>query len=684
MKNKKIIALMGNPNVGKSTVFNEITGSHQHTGNWTGKTVDVAKGEFYYKYNDYDIYDLPGTYSLLSSSEEERIARDFLSFEEYDCVVVVVDSTALLKNLNLVYQVCEVTDRVILLLNLADEAKKKNIFIDTQKLSNELCIPVIRATARSGKGINALLEQINTICTNQGDISSTEIAYSKHIEDACKNVKKALDEAIGPNKRNRFYALRLLENNNSFNSSFEKRFGSIGSFEGLTSALKKSWRLLEESGISQEEYTREIAVNILDKAFETTDSTVKSMPSKKEEREKLLDKILLGKYTSVPVMLIMLGVVLWITIAGSNYPSEFLRSNFDSFEIWLADRLYGAGFSETFISLTVNGMLRVLLWVVAVMLPPMAIFFPLFAILEDFGILPRFAFNLDRPFERCGACGKQALTTCMGFGCNAVGVTGCRIIDSPRERLVAIITNSLTPCNGRFPLLIAIISMFFCENSLLCAVILLGFIVLSLSATLINSKVLTSTLLKGVNSSLIIELPSYRRPKFLRLITDTVREKIILVLFRAVVVAAPAGLIIWALANIDVKDTTLLCAIADALNPIGEIIGLDGVMLLAFILGFPANEIVIPIALMAYLSTGEMNDYSSLENLRSILTDNGWTDTTAICTCIFSMFHFPCSTTLLTIWKETKSIKWSALSVLAPLVTGFIMCLFINLISKLF
>ena len=595
---------MGNPNVGKSTVFNEITGSHQHTGNWTGKTVDTAKGKYYYKYNNYELVDLPGTYSLITMSEEERIAKDFLLNEKYDCVVMVVDSTALLRNLNLVYQVLEITNKIVLLLNLNDEAKKKNITIDKNILSNLLGVPVIKATARSGKGINELLEEVHLICTNGED-----------------------------------YYTRQGIDFDAFDTPF-----------------------------------------MLEKAEFVVEKAVVSLPSKKERFEERLDKILLGKYTSIPIMLLLFGLVLWLTVAGSNYPSDILRSVFDSFELWLAKTMADAGISDRIISLLVNGVLRVLLWVVAVMLPPMAIFFPLFAILEDIGILPRFAFNLDQPFERCGACGKQALTTCMGFGCNAVGVTGCRIIDSPRERLVAVITNSLTPCNGRFPLLIAVISMFFCQNSVGAAAILLSFIVLSVLMTFVCSKVLTSTVLKGVNSSMLIELPSFRKPRILKLIGDTIREKILFVLLRAAVVAAPAGLLIWVLANIKVGDTTLLCRISEILAPIGNIMGLDGVMLFAFILGFPANEIVIPVALIAYLASGEMSDYSSLESLKTILTDNGWTSVTALCVCIFSMFHFPCSTTLLTIWKETKSLKWTLLSICTPLAAGFILCVLVNLI----
>lgn len=443
---------MGNPNVGKSTVFNEITGSHQHTGNWTGKTVDIAKGEYYYKFTDYELIDLPGTYSLLSSSEEERLARDYLCFEEYDCVVCVVDATNLLRNLNLVLQVVEVTDKVVMLINLTDEAKKKNINIDFDKLTKILGIPVIRATARSGKGINDLLEQVHLIANGTVKNEPKALFYSNTIENAAHQVIRGLKGCIDTDKNLRFFALRLLENDDSFNHSFKMHFGEDIFHNGsLRANLAKAKNDLRQLGYDNDKYVKAITAAIFEKTNSIAEQTVEIMPSKKERRERALDNILLGKYTSIPVMLLLLGVVLWLTIAGSNYPSDFLRTVFDSFEVWLADVLINIGVSQVIVSLFVNGILRVLLWVVAVMLPPMAIFFPLFALLEDFGILPRVAFNLDGAFECCGACGKQALTTCMGYGCNAVGVTGCRIIDSPRERLVAIITNSLTPCNGRLP-----------------------------------------------------------------------------------------------------------------------------------------------------------------------------------------------------------------------------------------
>ncbi len=677
MNGRKRVLLAGNANVGKSTVFNEITGSRQHTGNWTGKTVDIAAGHYYYKFNDYEIIDLPGTCSLLSVSEEERIAKRYLCFEDYDCVICVVDATCVERNLKLVLQILEVTSRVVVLLNLCDEAKKQNISVDEKALSDMLGVPVVRATARSGKGINRLLEQVHMLCTCSGESRGYTVDYGAAVEPARKLVKAAISGAVDADKRAEFYALRILEDDAETAEYIGKRCADTAAFEEAVACAK---RILESVNMDGEAYQSIVVSRLHTAAHEIAVNAVEELPSDEKRRHALLDRILLGKFTSIPVMLAIICLVLWLTIVGSNYPSALLRSAFDSFELRTAEALLHLGVNETFVNIFVCGMLNVLLWVVAVMLPPMAIFFPLFSLLEDFGFLPRLAFNLDGAFERCGACGKQALTTCMGYGCNAVGVTGCRIIDSPRERLVAVVTNSLTPCNGRFPLLIAVISMFFTQNSVEAALILMGLLCLSMLMTFASSSVLSSTVLKGEPSSFTLELPAFRRPKFFRVIGETVKERVLPVLLRAAVVAAPAGVVIWALSNISVGGETLLASISQALDPVGRALGLDGVLLLAFILSFPANEIVIPIALTAYLSKNVMSDYSSLSDLRDILLANGWTAKTALCTCIFSMFHFPCSTTLITIFKETKSLKWTLLSVLTPLASGVLLCLAVNLL----
>lgn len=674
---RRTVALVGNANVGKSTVFNEITGMKQHTGNWTGKTVDTASGEYYYKFNDYTLVDLPGTYSLLSSSEEERVARDFLIWNKVDCVVIVADSTNLLRNLNLVLQTLELTGNAVLLLNLWDEAVKRNIFIDKKKLSELLGIPVVSSTARSGKGVNELLEQVHKIVTGDCCPEQLRVKYVSPIEQAERRCEKGLSKYFKTDIDMRFLALRVLENDPSFNASLEKNLS--GGFQDDFDVLK-SREILSRFNFDGENYVQSVTASISQQAERIFSQSVKQLPSREEKKQNMIDRVLLGRYTAVPAMLLLVGVVLWLTMVGANYPSSILKSAFDAAEAWLASNSLALGIPDVIVNMVVHGVLRVLFWVVAVMLPPMAIFFPLFALLEAYGVLPRIAFNLDRGFEKCGACGKQALTTCMAYGCNAVGVTGCRIIDSPRERLIAIITNSLTPCNGRFPLLIVIISMFFCDNSFAGAAVMLAFVLLSLSATMLSAKILSSTVLRGEKSAFVLELPPYRRPQFFKVIGETVKEKIVFVLLRAVVVAAPAGLLIWCLANIKAGGSSLLAYLADFLDPAGRFIGLDGVMLLAFILGFPANEIVIPIALMTYLASGNLGDYSSVDALKTILTDNGWTWVTALCAAVFSMFHFPCSTTLLTIWKETRSVKWTALSVIVPLALGVTVCAVLNFV----
>lgn len=674
---RRTVALVGNANVGKSTVFNEITGMKQHTGNWTGKTVDTASGEYYYKFNDYTLVDLPGTYSLLSSSEEERVARDFLIWNKVDCVVIVADSTNLLRNLNLVLQTLELTGNAVLLLNLWDEADKRNIIIDKKKLSELLGIPVVSSTARSGKGVNELLEQVHKIVTGDCCPEQLRVKYVSPIEQAERRCEKGLSKYFKTDIDMRFLALRVLENDPSFNASLEKNLS--GGFQDDFDVLK-SREILSRFNFDGENYVQSVTASISQQAERIFSQSVKQLPSREEKKQNMIDRVLLGRYTAVPAMLLLVGVVLWLTMVGANYPSSILKSAFDAAEAWLASQSLALGIPDVIVNMVVHGVLRVLFWVVAVMLPPMAIFFPIFALLEAYGVLPRIAFNLDRGFEKCGACGKQALTTCMAYGCNAVGVTGCRIIDSPRERLIAIITNSLTPCNGRFPLLIVIISMFFCDNSFAGAAVMLAFVLLSLSATMLSAKILSSTVLRGEKSAFVLELPPYRRPQFFKVIGETVKEKIVFVLLRAVVVAAPAGFLIWCLANIKAGGSSLLAYLADFLDPAGRFIGLDGVMLLAFILGFPANEIVIPIALMTYLASGNLGDYSSVDALKTILTDNGWTWVTALCAAVFSMFHFPCSTTLLTIWKETRSVKWTALSVIVPLALGVTVCAVLNFV----
>jgi ferrous iron transport protein B len=378
-------------------------------------------------------------------------------------------------------------------------------------------------------------------------------------------------------------------------------------------------------------------------------------------------------------MLLMLSGALWLTIAGANYPSNLLARILFFLEEPLSKLLTLLSAPERLRSLLVDGVFKTLAWVVSVMLPPMAIFFPLFTLLEDSGFLPRIAFNLDNFFRKACAHGKQALTMCMGFGCNAAGVTGCRIIDSPRERLIAIMTNNFVPCNGRFPTLIAVLSMFFAAGgplrSAVSALALAALILFGVAMTVLVSRLLSKTVLKGLPSSFYLELPPYRRPQLGRVVVRAIFDRTLFVLGRAVSVAAPAGLLIWLLANIRAGDMSLLGRCAGFLDPFARLLGLDGYILLAFVLGFPANEIVVPIIIMSYTATGSLTDSDSLARLHALFVEHGWTRLTAICMLLFSLLHWPCGTSCLTIKKETRSLKWTLLSFAIPTLAGIFTCL---------
>ena len=609
-----IIALVGNPNVGKSTLFNALTHLRQHTGNWPGKTVEVARGHYLYHGATYTLVDLPGTYSLHPGSAEEEVTRDYLLSKEADVTLVVADATCLERNLMLVLQVMATTWPVVVCVNLLDEAARKHIQVDLNTLQKLLGCPVIGAAARSGRGLPQL--------------------------------QKLLEEAV----------------------SAPPPPPPATAADGLCPCRQAAVLALRAREIAAQ------AVTIDEEAAHRLD--------------RRLDRLLTSRKGGIPAMLLLLAGILWLTMAGANVPSALLSDFLFGLREPIRQLLEGLGAPWWAVGALVDGVYQTTAWVVSVMLPPMAIFFPLFTLLEDVGYLPRVAFNMDHFFHRSGAHGRQALTMCMGLGCNACGVMGCRIIQSPRERLIAILTNAFMPCNGRFPTLIALISLFFTVGSglwrsLWSALLLMGCIVLAVAMTLWSSRILSATVLKGLPSAFSLELPPYRFPRLGQVLVRSVLDRTLFVLGRAVTVAAPAGLIIWIAANITVGEQSILLHLAGSLEGPGRFLGMDGVILLAFFLGFPANEIVMPCILMGYLSAGTLVDYSGLPQLHGILTANGWTTATALSVLVFTLFHFPCGTTCLTIWRETKSLRWTALAIVLPLAAGVILCSVIHWVSVL-
>ncbi len=649
---KRSACLIGNPNVGKSSIFNSLTGSLQHTGNWTGKTVSNEKKEFVYQDTLWELVDLPGTYSLMCESDEEKIASDFVLENDYDLAVVICDATNLERSMELLLEVLDVKKEVVVALNLMDEARKRQIFIDKELLEKKLGIPVVLTSAKEGVGLDILLEKMNhAVFTN-----TFLVEHTPQIERFCKYfVRERKGEAIK----------YLVDEEYSMQKDLQEEKRKVLHF----------YQKMISKAMIRESY-HENALKILEGVIE-----------RKEEKEKKEDKIwnflFSNRFTSFPLMLLLLFGILWLTIYFSNIPSDLLFSFFEFLEKPLYSLL--SFLPVSVLNPLIYGGYRTLYWVVSVMTPPMLIFFPLFSLLEDYGLLPRIAFNLDQPFSKCGSCGKQSLTMCMGLGCNAVGVTGTRIMESKKMRLLSILTNVFMPCNGRFPAMIAIIGMFFVQDAsflgsiysaLILSLIILGGILL----TFLVTYLLNFFVLKNEKPIFILELPSFRKPKILKTIYFSIKEKALHVLKRAMVVSFPAGLLIYFLANVQIEGLSILTYLKDFLNPFGVLIGLDGAILLAFLLGMPANEIVIPMLLLLYSNGGMLTSYESLDSLKNIFLVNHWTILTAINFLILSLCHFPCATTLLTIKKETNSWFYTILSFVLPTMIGIVLCFIINLI----
>lgn len=682
-KDKYLLCLAGNPNTGKSSIFNVLTNLKQHTGNWPGKTISNARGEFRINDKEFILVDVPGTYSLFGLSEDEIVARDFICFGKSDLTLVITAATSLERDLNLVFQILEYSKKVIVVVNLMDEARKKKIEINKLKLIYKLGVPVVFTSAKTKEGIDDLKRMICDVIDNKILYQPIDIKYDDEIENEISKIESQISDEIisGEIYNKRVFSKRIIDSNTSFLESLKKY------------SKDETYTEFKRLNTYSDEYKKEVREKIISINFEHA-RDISSFCVKKNEdpttKDRKIDKILTSKIFGIPIMIGCLALIFYLTIQFANYPSFFIYNFLFSFEDDLLKLFNFINLNEFIRDLIVLGIYRTVAWVTSVMLPPMAIFYSLFTLLEDLGYLPRVAFNMDNRFKKSCAHGKQCLTMCMGFGCNASGVTGCRIIDSPREKLIAIITNTFVPCNGRFPTIIAISTSFFAIttnqalNGIIPTIVVTLIICLGVFTTLIVSKLLSKTILKGNASSFTLELPPYRKPNILRVIYTSLIDRTIFLLGRAIKVAAPFGGIIWILANTYIDNNSIIHIISTFLDPISKILGFDGVILLAFILALPANEILLPIIIMSYCLTGKLTNFDTIDNLKTILVDNGWTLLTAINVLLFSLLHWPCSTTLLTIKKETGSLKYTFLSFIIPTVIGILVCITTNILWNIF
>jgi ferrous iron transport protein B len=707
-----LVALAGNPNVGKSTVFNELTGLRQHTGNWPGKTVVRAEGVFGYEGNRTKVVDLPGTYSLQAVSVDEEVARDFILFGRPDVTVVVVDATRLERNLNLVLQILEITDRVVVFLNLMDEARRKGIALDPSRLESKLGVPVVTGTAREGIGISDLLEAVHEVATGRRETSPYRVQrHAPDIEAVVSELTPIVSTSFPDVPNPRWVSLRLLNADEAVQEAV--RSGELGQLNRddsgevisdtpeperarvLDAATRLRWELPADFQdiVTARSYARAEAV--------ASHAQKKGLVKAAFTFDRKLDQLLTSRLLGFPLMLLILGVVFWLTIEGANVPSSMLATLLvDQGHTWLKALSAAAGLPWWLDGFMLDGVYLATAWVISVMLPPMAIFFPLFTLLEDFGYLPRVAFNLDSMFKKAGAHGKQALTMCMGFGCNAAGVVSTRIIDSPRERLIAIITNNFSLCNGRWPTQILVATIFIGAlapphlGGVVSAAAVVSIALLGVLMMFLSSWILSRTVLRGEAASFSLELPPYRPPRLLQTLYTSIIDRTLIVLWRAVVFAIPAGAVIWLISNVTIGGPSIAEYSVQWLEPLGLLLGLNGVILLAYVVAIPANEIVIPtILMMTVLVTPELADQGagagvmfeedSLATTGALLHAGGWTLLTAVNLMLFSLLHNPCSTTIYTIYKETRSIKWTALATTLPVFMGVVVCFLVAQIWRL-
>ena len=726
-----LVALAGNPNVGKSTVFNALTGLRQHTGNWPGKTIVRAEGAFAHRGSRVKIVDLPGTYSLQAGSADEEVAREFILFGRPDVTVAVVDATRLERNLNLVLQILDITDRVVVYVNLMDEARRHGIAVDAARLERELGVPVVAGSARSGIGIDGLLDAAHGVATGRTRTTPFRLAQqAPGVEQAVASLAEVVEEAFPAVPSSRWVAQRLLNADDAVAAAVRSgELGQLGDDDAVAEPVRSGEprrrgedhtgaatpvppaaarkRLLDAA----QRLRWDLPADFHDTLMERTYGAAHDIAARAEARglrkagfnvDRTLDRLLTNRWLGFPLMLAILAAVFWITIEGANVPSGMLAALLiDAAHPALKGAGDAVGLPWWLSGFLFDGVYLATAWVVAVMLPPMAIFFPIFTLLEDFGYLPRVALNLDALFRKAGAHGKQALTMCMGFGCNAAGVVSTRVIDSPRERLIAIITNNFSLCNGRWPTQILIASIFIGALApahlagLVSAAAVVAIAVLGIGAMFLASWFLSSTVLRGEATSFSLELPPYRPPRVLQTLYTSLIDRTLIVLWRAVVFAVPAGAVIWLSSNVTVGGASVAEHAVGWLDPFGLLIGLNGVILLAYVVAIPANEIVIPTVLMLTVLTaggaaagtgtgaGVMFELDSVAATGELLRGGGWTLLTAVNLMLFSLLHNPCSTTIYTIYKETRSARWTTVASLLPVAMGLSVCFVVAQVWRL-
>ncbi len=709
-----VVSLAGNPNTGKSTIFNALTGLRQHTGNWPGKTVTRAEGGFEFAGDKYKLVDLPGTYSLLATSLDEEVARNFILFGQPDVTVIVADATRLEQNLNLILQVLEITDRAVLALNLMDEAKRHGITVDYRALARSLGIPVVPTQARTKKGIPELLEAISEVA------SGKYVCQPHRMKAVPASLKTAVDELLAPLKaafpdvdNAEWVALRLLDADktiinsvksgdlgdltvdDSANSSIAAKEAETKPKALSTEKAEKINTLLSKAAALRSSVSEQVHEKIVEDIYAEATRICEKVVIRPDKPaafnlDRTIDRLVTSRIFGFPLMILLFTGVFGLTIAGANVPSSMLATLF-------LDKIYPAlkmganaiGMPWWLSGFLIDGVYLATGWVISVMLPPMAIFFPLFTLLEDFGYLPRVAFNLDNMFKKAGAHGKQSLSMMMGFGCNAAGVIAARVIDSPRERLIAIITNNFALCNGRWPTQILIATLFL---GALVPAYLAGFVsavsvvfiaILGVLFSFAVSWWLSRTMLKGEASTFSLELPPYRPPRILQTIYTSLIDRTLLVLWRAIIFAMPAGAVTWLICNINIGHLSIAQHLINIFEPFGWLLGLNGVIILAYIVAIPANEIVIPTILMLTVLTtgmtvegaagaGVMFEIDDAEALMRLFSAGGWNLLTAVNLMLFSLLHNPCSTTIYTIYKETGSKKWTWVASLLPVAIGIV------------